>query len=242
MGANAQTAVPAFTAGQVLTAAQQTQINTGVPVFATTVTRDAAFGGTGEKTLAEGQFAYIEATNTTQYYDGASWVAVGASGLTLISSQSFTSVTSVSFNDVFTSTYLNYRIEANTGDPATSQTFTMRLRVGGTDNSSSAYARMTPGLTAGGTVLSTSGTTTSWFLGYVGNTSEFAAGFDVFHPQATARTSIAGHSISNNATFASISSHSLGGWFDPGTSFDGFTLLFGANTTGVARVYGYANS
>ena len=77
MGANAQTAVPAFTAGQVLTAAQQTQINTGVPVFATTVTRDAAFGGTGEKTLAEGQFAYIEATNTTQYYDGANWQSVG---------------------------------------------------------------------------------------------------------------------------------------------------------------------
>ena len=78
MGANAQTSVPVFTAGQVLTAAQQTEINTGIPVFATTVTRDAAFGGTGEKTLAEGQFAYIEATNSTQYYDGASWSSLGA--------------------------------------------------------------------------------------------------------------------------------------------------------------------
>jgi len=78
MGANAQIAVPSFTAGQVLTAAQQTQINTGIPVFATTVTRDAAFGGTGEKVLAEGQFAYIEATNVTQYYDGAAWQPVGA--------------------------------------------------------------------------------------------------------------------------------------------------------------------
>jgi hypothetical protein len=82
MGANAQTAVPVFTAGQVLTAQQQTEINTGVPVFATTVTRDAAFGGAGEKTLAEGQFAYIEATNTTQYYDGAAWQSVaGSSGV-----------------------------------------------------------------------------------------------------------------------------------------------------------------
>jgi hypothetical protein len=73
MGANAQTAVPVFTAGQVLTAAQQTQINTGIPVFATTVTRDAAFGGAGEKTLAQGQFAFIEATNTLQVYDGTGW-------------------------------------------------------------------------------------------------------------------------------------------------------------------------
>ena len=83
MGANAQIAVPVFTAGQVLTATQQTQINTGIPVFATTVTRDAAFGGAGEKTLAEGQFAYIEATDTTQYYDGAAWQSVGAAAQTI---------------------------------------------------------------------------------------------------------------------------------------------------------------
>jgi len=77
MGANAQTAVPVFTAGQVLTAAQVTQINTGIPVFATTTTRDSAFSGTGEKVLAEGQFAYIEASNTTQFYDGTNWLTLG---------------------------------------------------------------------------------------------------------------------------------------------------------------------
>ena len=76
MGANAQTSVPAFTAGQVLTAAQVTQINTGIPVFASSTERDAAFGGAGEKTLAEGQMAYLEDTNATQYYDGSSWAAV----------------------------------------------------------------------------------------------------------------------------------------------------------------------
>ena len=73
MGANAQTSVPAFTAGQVLTAAQVTQINTGIPVFASSTERDAAFGGTGEKTLAEGQMAYLEDTDVTQVYDGSAW-------------------------------------------------------------------------------------------------------------------------------------------------------------------------
>jgi hypothetical protein len=63
--ANTQTSVPVFTAGQVLTAAQQNQINTGIPVFADSTARDAAFGGTGEKTLAEGQFAFLE--DTTQH-------------------------------------------------------------------------------------------------------------------------------------------------------------------------------
>ena len=103
MGANAQTAVPAFTAGQVLTAQQQTEINTGIPVFATTVTRDAAFGGASEKTLAEGQFAYIEATNTTQYYDGAAWLAVAGAKLgqvvNTVKTDTFTS-TSTAYVDI----------------------------------------------------------------------------------------------------------------------------------------------
>lgn len=75
MGANAQTSVWTFTAGQVLTAAQMNDTaRTGVPVFATTTTRDAAFGGTGEKTLAEGQMCYIEAApKRLQVYDGTTW-------------------------------------------------------------------------------------------------------------------------------------------------------------------------
>ena len=81
MGANAQTSVPAFTAGQVLTAAQVTQINTGIPVFASSTERDAAFGGAGEKTLAEGQFAYLEDTDAVQVYDGSAWQTVGASSV-----------------------------------------------------------------------------------------------------------------------------------------------------------------
>lgn len=76
MGANAQTSVWSFTAGNVLTAAQLNDTaRTGVPVFATTVTRDAAFGGTGEKTLAEGQTCYIEAApKRLQVYDGTNWL------------------------------------------------------------------------------------------------------------------------------------------------------------------------
>ena len=78
MGANAQTSVPTYVAAQVLTAQQlNDSARTGVPVFATTVERDAAFGGSGEKTLAEGQLAYLEDSNVVQYYDGAAWATVG---------------------------------------------------------------------------------------------------------------------------------------------------------------------
>jgi len=79
MGANAQTSVPTFTAGEILTAANMNiSARTGIPVFADSTARDAAFGGTGLKTLAEGQFAYLESTNATQYYDGSTWQAVAS--------------------------------------------------------------------------------------------------------------------------------------------------------------------
>jgi hypothetical protein len=64
-----------FTSGSVLTAAQ---VNTylmdqTIMRFSTTAARDAAFGGVGEPTLAEGMFCYIDADNTTYYYDGSAW-------------------------------------------------------------------------------------------------------------------------------------------------------------------------
>lgn len=105
MGANAQTSVPTFTAGEILTAANMNiSARTGIPVFATSTTRDAAFGGTGEKTLAEGQFAYLEDSNTTQYYDGAAWqsLTVGARIGQVVSTaktDTFTT-TSTTFTDV----------------------------------------------------------------------------------------------------------------------------------------------
>lgn len=75
MGANAQTSVPKFSAGEVLTAANQNiSAGTGVPVFVSTAARDAAFGGTGEKVLDDGQFAYLEvAPKRFQVYNGTGW-------------------------------------------------------------------------------------------------------------------------------------------------------------------------
>ena len=67
-----------FTSGSVLTA---DQVNTflmdqSIMRFASTTARDAAFGGAGEPTLAEGMFAYTTDTNTLWLYNGSSWVNV----------------------------------------------------------------------------------------------------------------------------------------------------------------------
>ena len=77
-----------FTSGSVLTAAQ---VNTflmdqTIMTFASTTTRDAAFGGVGEPTLSEGMFAYTTDTNTLWSYNGSSWVSVLGSDIGAISS------------------------------------------------------------------------------------------------------------------------------------------------------------
>jgi hypothetical protein len=73
-------------------------------VFADTTARDAGFGGTGEKVLAEGQLCYLESTNVVQYYDGAAWATVGPSALTTATATVATtqSTASTSYTDLAT--------------------------------------------------------------------------------------------------------------------------------------------
>lgn len=160
MGVNQQTSVPAFTSGQVLTAQQQTEINTGVPVFSDTTARNAAFGGTGEKVLAEGQLCYLESTNKVQYYDGTSWANLG----------SMTEVTAFTASGTFTPpagvTYAVAYIRAGGGGVGAS--------AGAGGNSSVAFA--------GGTITATGGVadTTGANYGFAGaaNSGNGATGRD----------------------------------------------------------------
>jgi hypothetical protein len=103
---NEQIKVPLFTAGEVLTAANMNlSAGTGVPVFANTTTRDAGFGGAGEKVLAEGQLCYLSDSNIVQYYTGSAWATVGpaSSGVVQVKntfkSDTF-STSSTSYTDV----------------------------------------------------------------------------------------------------------------------------------------------
>ena len=162
MGVNAQTAVPEFQALEVLTAAEMTQINTGIPVFATTVTRDAAFGGAGEKVLAQGQYAYIEATGTLQVYTGSAWVTTGG-GLQYITGASFTTATTVSLPaNTFSSTYRNYKLIFEINALTADADFNMRLRASGTDYAGAQYNTTFSGAAStGGTSLATANSQTS---------------------------------------------------------------------------------
>jgi hypothetical protein len=241
--ANTQIKVPLFAAAEVLTAANMNiSAGTGIPVFATTVTRDAAFGGAGEKVLAEGQFAFLEDTNETQFYDGSTWQSVGgASGLTLISTTTIgTTVSSVTVSNAFSATYQNYKI----------------IMSGGV-SSGNVYLKMTLGATATGYYMGmartdyTTGTASVSGLGannqaqwtYVLSTFTGGGGgiVELQSPFDTTNTLM---QCFSPAPQTGSSAHSGGGFLNNSTSYTAFTFTpaSGTLTGGTIKVYGYQNS
>jgi hypothetical protein len=247
MGANAQTTVPTFTASQVLTADQMNQsARTGIPVFASTVTRDAGFGGTGEKTLAEGQLCYVEGTGL-QSYNGSAWVTWGTeptSGLVVVKAEtSFSASSSVTADGIFTSSYTNYRINikyttSTTGD------LLWRLRVGGVSASGANYnwERIRgDGATAS---AARNAAETSVQIGKASNGAfNSTITLDVFDAQLATPTT---YLWSNNYTVAAYNTptyQSGAGNHDQSTAYDGLELLPASGTiTGTYTVYAYGKS
>jgi hypothetical protein len=237
MGANAQTSVPAFTAGQVLTAAQVTQINTGIPVFASSTERDAAFGGSGEKTLAEGQMAYLEDTNVTQDYDGSSWAVVGGAGPGLVLLDQTTvgsAVSSVAVSSVFSATYDNYMIVVR-GIIGSSNTL-LGMRFGA--SATSYYGAKRNITQAGGLSTDTVSNLAQFYIGNVltSQTSMSSVCY-VSSPYQTDETAAHG-------TFARAG---FGGYFQAAqtvsASYTDFTILpaSGTITGGTISTYGLVN-
>lgn len=242
MGANAQTAVPTFTAGQVLTAAQQNQsARTGVPVFASTVTRDAAFGGTGEKTLAEGQLCYVEGTGL-QTYNGTAWVTWGAapsSGLTLISTTTIGSaVSSVTVSNVFSSTYDNYEIIVSGGVASTDNSLLMQLGSATTGYYWGGFFTGTSWTAALNAERYENGSAAGLFFG---TTNSLSGNARINNPNLAKVTT-----FYTNGTIPNTTGYGIwrAGWQNSTTQFTGFTLTTSSGTVtgGTVKVYGYQNS
>ena len=250
MGANAQTSVPTFTSGQVLTAAQQNEsARTGVPVFASTVTRDAAFGGTGEKTLAEGQLAYVEGTGL-QSYNGTSWVTWGTApssgALTLITAASFTTATSVSLpSNTFSSTYRNYKLILNITAVTSDATFTIRMRASGSDDTNNSYATMLAGYTNTNTTSNIGTDGTSWNAGESdASLVRYSFVADVLQPQTATATNLAATYAFVNQAQSAVVMRTGVLQFANTTQFDSLSFIssVASSITGTYRVYGYADS
>jgi hypothetical protein len=240
MGANATTFVPTYVASEILTAADLNVTNSGIPVFATTVTRDAAFGGTGEKVLAEGQFAYIEASNATQYYDGSTWQTLGATpGMTLVTAGSTSAASTLTLDNVFTSSYRNYKLFIDGVTSADDIDVPLKFRAGGATNSNSNYTRQSISASASGVSRSLTSNGTAFTSVVAGGTTRLVLEAAFYAPQAAVNT---GFLSSANTMSTTSYAYITGGTFTAGTQFDGFIMTPTSGTITVTyRLYGMAD-
>ncbi|MGL4266875.1 MAG: hypothetical protein ACRCR7_07070, partial [Weissella cibaria] len=227
------------------TAQQQTEINTGIPVFATTVTRDAAFGGTGEKTLAEGQFAYIEniaGSAATQYYDGSAWqTLVSASGLACVKAETAVSAAaSATADSVFTSTYTNYLLLVNFTTSA--DQLCIRLRAGGV---STATGYNTQQLLVDDTTVTGARVTSQVNIRIQQSVgAESSTLIHIFNPQLAIPTRLTMHTSLNLGNYTTgLNLNMRASNQSASTAFDGIELLALTGTwTGNYAIYGYSKT
>jgi hypothetical protein len=163
-----------------------------------------------------------------------------ATGIKLLARDSFTSVTSVSLDNVFSNTYKQYKIITDVESAGDSDVL-FRLRVGGTDNSAGNYSRNY--LAGSGTSVFGANETsqTSWSgLGRAENGVRQCNITEVLNPFQSAYTS-AYSSIVPTAT-GNLLVISMVYYTSVTTSYDGFTIAPGFNSTtfsGTVQVYGY---
>lgn len=163
-----------------------------------------------------------------------------SSGLVLLNTTSFSGVTSISLNNVFSATYDNYKVYLNITSFTASPSITIRMRASGTDNSSSNYGYSGVRINkATGTLegINSGASTTSFaLLGTgTGGTSIFAS-LEFLQPFATAKTS-----YSVNAFPEGGYGYQGNGRMTVTTSYDGVSFISDDNNiAGNINVYGLA--
>lgn len=168
---------------------------------------------------------------------------LGTAGLSLVTASTFTSQSSVSINNCFTSTYTNYRIVFDISNVSLWAATLFRLRASGTDTTSGySWAHNVAKSNATSTVYgSASG---SYFVVVGANTNYPTFGvMDICAPQL-ARYTTMNHQYmgGDNVNWLAVMG---GGQLVNTTQYDGFTIYpdsGSSNLTGTVRVYGYKNS
>ena len=174
-----------------------------------------------------------------QDIDTAMNTALGTkkAGMVLLNTTSFSAVASQSVNDVFSSTYENYLILGNNIQSTSGGNITMRLRVGGADNSSANYNRGYVIWTGSSLSGADENAATSWTIGRGDVSLSSAFNIQLNSPFTATYTSGIGHWSLLNSTDPYYVGQSLGTTVT--TSYTGFTLFPSGNMTGSVSVYGY---
>jgi hypothetical protein len=167
---------------------------------------------------------------------------VTASGLTLISTTTFSPATSVSFNNCFSATYDNYIAKCTITNSTTINNLGFRLRAAGTDATGANYN--TQFLAASSTTVNgarTAGATSIAQIALLQTPDIATMTFNFFSPALAAGTTII--TESSREPINSISIFNQTGYHTVSSAYDGFTLIAqSGNISGTMKIYGLQNS
>jgi hypothetical protein len=220
-----------FTNGSTL---QASELNENLMQQATAVFSNAAARTAAITSPVEGQLTYLEDTNQYASWNGSAWVS--PFGLTHLVTQTIgTAVASVVVNNVFSSTYDNYKVILNTSASSGGNAFRMTLN--NSTGSTYSWAGNVQLYSAGNTFQNGSAQS-SFSVGITGasNTNNFI--IEVFNPFLAERTTF-------KSQFACLAD---GGQYhgadSNAASQTGFTFSTSGPTLtgGTVSVYGYRKS
>ena len=164
--------------------------------------------------------------------------AGGAAGLTLVKTQTVgTSVTSVTVNDAFSTTYENYLITYTGGSNAANNA-DIQIKFGA---ATSNYKFVGIYMATTSSTVNSYATNSSGAITVGGMSGNGAASFIyVMNPYQTKRTAVIAHT---STTHSDMYWQDYKGFLDNATSYTSFIIASNsAMTGGVIRVYGYQNS
>jgi hypothetical protein len=160
-------------------------------------------------------------------------------GLVHIETQSASAVAAVNFNDVFSSSYDNYRLIFDI-EGSTTNTVNLRFRAAGTDASGANYDFIFTSLTTTAAV-SNNVNNTNIIIGSLRESHKSSYITDIFRPFFSEKTRIA---TNGTRTFNAVQGYIMNGEHQLTNSYDGFSLLASSGTfvSGSISLYGYAKA
>jgi hypothetical protein len=165
-------------------------------------------------------------------------------GMVLLNTTSFSAVASQSINNVFSSTYSNYRITCNSFNNSSAgiSDIRLRLRAGGVDSTGATdYRWHNFRIYSTGTSANTGSAGEAYIRLFASSTGANGAfSFDILNPNALLTTQLFGQSYSYQSDITTVIAGSLFGYEATANAYDGFTIYPSANNiSGVISVYGY---
>jgi hypothetical protein len=186
----------------------------------------------GDIVMVESVMAYSVGDTYTQSILDGKFSPITTTGMVLLNTTTATTASTVSFDNVFSSTYKDYIVNVS-GTMSVDTYLSMRLRVGGVDSSATNYAFQRDS-SFGSTASFSSNTSQSLWQVTRGTTTGFSGQINLYAPQLAQITAIntnGGHQ-GQFTRIAGVNSLT--------TQFDGFTIYPDSGTiTGTIKVYGY---